>query len=176
MTVDIAALTTRRGTIKGRITRFLKYAQDFPQDGDISQIRIRKVKIEENWEEFQNIESIIEANVTEPTGITAEENYRFEFEDLYFNAIVEGKKIITNQNATSEAKSESTAGSHQPSVVADFCYYIGYYIYFCGSMLAALNVPEFSGNYKEWSTFNDMFSALIHSNEALTQVQKFFFT
>jgi hypothetical protein len=87
------------------------------------------VKIEENWEEFQNIQSIIEANVTEPTRITAEENYRFEFEDLYFNVIVEGEKIITNQNARSDAKPESMAGSYQPSVVN----------------LAALNVPEFQG-------------------------------
>jgi hypothetical protein len=37
------------------------------------------------------------------------------------------------------------------------------------------SLAEFSGNYKGWSTFNDMFYALIHSNEALTKVQKFFY-
>jgi len=26
--------------------------------------------------------------------------------------------------------------------------------------LAALKVPEFNGNYQEWSTFNDMFTAI----------------
>lgn len=34
--------------------------------------------------------------------------------------------------------------------------------------LEALNVPNFSGDYKQWSTFNDMFT-----NENLTESQKF---
>lgn len=40
--------------------------------------------------------------------------------------------------------------------------------------LAALSIPEYSGNYKEWATFHHLFVALIHSNEALT-VQRFFY-
>ncbi|KAL4097339.1 hypothetical protein QTP88_022133 [Uroleucon formosanum] len=40
--------------------------------------------------------------------------------------------------------------------------------------LASLKVPEFGGNYKEWSTFKDMFSAMVHSNEEVKEVQKFF--
>lgn len=41
--------------------------------------------------------------------------------------------------------------------------------------LATLNVPKFSCEYKEWSTFHDMFMALIHSNETLTDVQQYFY-
>lgn len=40
--------------------------------------------------------------------------------------------------------------------------------------LVALNVPTFVGKYKEWSTFHDMFVALVHGNEDITDVQKFF--
>lgn len=162
-------LTTRRGTLKGRITKFLKYLQDFPQDGDISQIRVRKQKIEERWDEFQRIQSTIETKVTEKTAAETEEAYRFEFEDLYFQAVVDSDKIINKSGHSSNQKTsnnsgnseipDSTASSRQASIVK----------------LAALNVPEFSGNYKEWSTFNDMFTALIHSNETLTEVQKFFY-
>lgn len=41
--------------------------------------------------------------------------------------------------------------------------------------LAALNVPIFSGDYKKWSMFHDIFVALVHENSALTAVQKFFY-
>jgi len=51
-----------------------------------------------------------------------------------------------NQNISNSELPGSTVSSHQASIVT----------------LAALNVPEFSGNYKEWLTFNDMFKALIH--------------
>lgn len=40
---------------------------------------------------------------------------------------------------------------------------------------AALNVLKFSGNFKEWSIFYDIFVALVHSNKALTDIQRFFF-
>ncbi|KAL4103487.1 hypothetical protein QTP88_018863 [Uroleucon formosanum] len=165
MTDDLPALTIRRGTLKGRITKFIKFLQDFAIDGDVSQIRVRKQKIEECWDEFQNIQSAIEVKVTNEAAAAVEENYRFEFEDLYFQAIADSEKMLNktghniNQNISNSELPGSTASSHQASIVK----------------LAALNVPQFSGNYKEWSTFNDMFTALIHSNEALTEVQKFFY-
>ncbi|KAL4148855.1 hypothetical protein QTP88_003000 [Uroleucon formosanum] len=165
MTDDLPTLTIRRGTLKGRITKFIKFLQDFAIDGDVSQIRVRKQKIEECWDEFQNIQSAIEVKVTNEAAAAVEENYRFEFEDLYFQAIADSEKMLNktghniNQNISNSEPPGSTASSHQASIVK----------------LAALNVPQFSGNYKEWSTFNDMFTALIHSNEALTEVQKFFY-
>jgi len=60
---DVPTLTIRRGAIKGRITKFLKFLQDFTDDGDVSQIRVRKQKIEECWDEFQKIQSAIEIKV-----------------------------------------------------------------------------------------------------------------
>jgi len=165
MSDDLPALSIRRGTLKGRITKFIKFLQDFAIDGDVLQIRVRKQKIEECWDEFQNIQSAIEVKVTNEAAAAVEENYRFEFEDLYFQAIADSEKMLNkaghniNQNISNSELPGSTASSHQASIVK----------------LAALNVPQFSGNYKEWSTFNDMFTALIHSNEALTEVQKFFY-
>ena len=41
--------------------------------------------------------------------------------------------------------------------------------------LAAINIPVFSGDYKDWFAFNDMFIALVHMNDQLSPVQKFFY-
>ncbi|KAL4135469.1 hypothetical protein QTP88_007075 [Uroleucon formosanum] len=78
---DIPSLTIRSGTLKGRITKFLKFLQDFSIDGDVSQIRVRKQKIEECWDEFQNIQSAIEIKVTDEAAVTTEENYRGNYKD-----------------------------------------------------------------------------------------------
>lgn len=174
MAVEESMLTTRRGVIKGRIKRFLNFLNNFPQDGDLLQIQVRKNKIDDDWDEFQKIQSTIEANITDEASITATENYRIEFEDLYFHVIAAAERLLSRaiQDVNESRRSEesvnvtgnnrnpsSAGGSHQASIVK----------------LAALNVPEFSGSYREWSTFNDMFTALIHTNEALTDVQKFFY-
>ncbi|KAF0747923.1 DUF1758 domain-containing protein [Aphis craccivora] len=108
MADDMSNLTTRRGTLKGRITKFLKYLQDFPQDGDISQIRI-----EERWDEFQRIQSTIETKVTEKTAAETEEAYRFEFEDLYFQAVVDSDKIINKSGHTSNQKTSNNSGNSE---------------------------------------------------------------
>lgn len=38
--------------------------------------------------------------------------------------------------------------------------------------LPQISIPTFSGDYANWSAFNDMFVSLIHSNGSLTNVQK----
>jgi len=41
--------------------------------------------------------------------------------------------------------------------------------------LAALSIPVFNGDYKDWTSFYDMFVALIHTNNSLTPIQTFFY-
>lgn len=40
--------------------------------------------------------------------------------------------------------------------------------------LAAISVPMFSGEYREWAAFQDIFMTLVHENQNLQQVEKFF--
>ncbi|XP_050055037.1 uncharacterized protein LOC114131043 [Aphis gossypii] len=170
---DINALSFRRGTIKGQLTKFSNAVNNFSKDDDLIQLMVKKEKIEEGWTEFQNIQSTIEQKSINPEN---EELYRDEFENLYYTAVagyirlvekykkVEGPSSVQvsneiENNAGQSVSSARSSVSNQASIVK----------------LAALNVPNFSGDYKQWSTFNDMFTALIHSNEALTDIQKFFY-
>lgn len=124
---DIPALTIRRGTIKGLITKYLKFLQDFSGDGDVSQIQVRKQKIEECWDEFQKIQSAIEIKVKDETEATAEENHRSEVEDMYFQAIADSEKILiktghnANPNISSnnngEVQGSTTSCNHLASIV-----------------------------------------------------------
>lgn len=41
--------------------------------------------------------------------------------------------------------------------------------------LSALSVPVFTGNYQEWTSFYDIFSALINNNISLSAIEKFFY-
>jgi len=167
---DINALAFRRGTIKGQLTKFSNVVNNFSKDDDLIQLMVKKEKIEESWTEFQNIQSTIEQKSINPEN---EELYRDEFENLYYTAVagyirlvekykkVEGPSSVQvsneiENNAGQSVSSAISSVSNQASIVK----------------LAALNVPNFSGDYKAWSTFNDMFTALIHSNEALTDIQK----
>lgn len=170
---DTATQIKRRGVLKGQLTRFLNDVNEFKTDSNTEILKTKRKKIEESWELFQKIQLEIEMQVQDGS----EDQYRFDFEDLYFLAVSKYNKLFEPQQDTHEqvdqnnesqnqsmsqltttARSNSTA-SNQASIVK----------------LAALNVPTFSGDYKEWSTFHDMFVALIHGNEALTDVQKFFY-
>lgn len=41
--------------------------------------------------------------------------------------------------------------------------------------LPKISLPSFSGNYMEWIPFRDIFVSLVHNNESLTRVQKFYY-
>lgn len=129
----------------------------------------RKDKLEESWHDFRQIQAaIIELeNTQEHTA------YECEVENLYFEALtlattcINNKQCNARQNNTSQLQldngerqssrdSTKNSKSQQPSSIVK---------------LVPLNVPVFSGN---WTSFHDMFLALIHTNTSLMNVQKFF--
>jgi hypothetical protein len=79
----------------------------------LSKIRSKKEKVETSWEEFQDIQYAIECQTEEPA---AEEKYRAEFEDLYFEVMAECDKRLTeadnkeNQNSEKFNKQLSSIG------------------------------------------------------------------
>jgi len=41
--------------------------------------------------------------------------------------------------------------------------------------LAAIDIPKYSRVYSEWRSLFDIFMALVHNNDALGDVQKYFY-
>lgn len=41
--------------------------------------------------------------------------------------------------------------------------------------MATLKIPTLTSVCTQWSTFNDIFTALVHNNETMSEIQKFFY-
>lgn len=167
---DTTALTNRRGMLKGQITPILNYMQD-RENINITQIKARKERLVELFTSFDEVQTSIEDSI----GITdEEEKYRGEVEELYFKTIASCEKLIKEEYPTENnirnneyVFNNSATGSNQiPSSNTTLVPSV---------KLAALKIPKFTGAYAEWAAFNDIFTALAHNNEALSEVQKFFY-
>lgn len=175
---DISSLIKCRGQLKAAVKRFLNFVTK--ENVDVNEIYIRKEKIEETWSEYERIQSEIEE--TEGVEMDEQDKYREEFEEMFFKAVGIAKKLTepvfneqkvqpyrgTDEDGTCEGNyrsietttdiKDSDRKISRPPV-----------------RLSALNVPTFSGEYNEWATFHDIFTSLIHNNEDLSPVEKFFY-
>uniref|UniRef100_A0A2S2QB76 Uncharacterized protein n=1 Tax=Sipha flava TaxID=143950 RepID=A0A2S2QB76_9HEMI len=153
----------RRGQLKGILTRFWNYVTT--PDNDVNQIHIRKEKVEEVWQEFNRIQAEIELEIGEGENINEHYQYREEFEELYYKAITEANRRIhrtENISGTVEYNRDEDSERKMKEVNPMV-------------KLAALNVPIFSGVYAEWASFYDIYTALIHNNDSISTIQKFFY-
>jgi ribosomal protein S17E len=172
---ELTALITRRGQLKSSLTRLATYIRDNGNsDVDIDQLKIRAEKGREMWDDFQHVQSQIE----ELNGVDDNtERYRNEFEELYYINLAKCEKLL--REAASRAAStlsNGVAGNVTPTI-SDYAASRDNSVQSVQSTvkLAALQIPEFSGRYTEWASFYDIFTALIHKNESLDDVQKFFY-
>lgn len=65
---ELSNLITRRGQVKGQVTWYQKYIKSLLLDVDINQIKARREKLEDAWNEFSQVQVTIvsiEPNVEE---------------------------------------------------------------------------------------------------------------
>jgi len=170
---DLTALIAQRGQIKAQLTRFATYLRtNCGDDVDYDQVKIRADKTRQTWEDFRCVQLQIE----EEDGANEEnEKYRDEFENLYFESMAKCEKVLKMiDNSGTNASSENIGSNANISVKNDIASSSNPNI---NSMvkLAALQIPQFSGAYTDWAAFHDIFSALVHKNESLNDIQKFFY-
>lgn len=73
-------LVSRRGVLKGQMTRILSYTLGERSNIEVNQIRSIKDRLKELYDAFEEVQSSIE----EESGVSEDsENYRFEVEDVY---------------------------------------------------------------------------------------------
>lgn len=166
---DPAVLVNRRGVLKGQMTRILSYTLGDRSSLEVNQIKSRKDRLKELFDAFEEVQSSIE----EESGVSEEsENYRVEVENVYYKAIANCEKIIkeeelehsisyqiANSEIQSNSQNNNNASGSQVTPVK----------------LAALQIPKFTGLYSEWATFYDIFTAFVHNNKDISEIQKFFY-
>ncbi|XP_050063335.1 uncharacterized protein LOC114121390 [Aphis gossypii] len=158
----VGNLIARRGQLKGNLTRFWNYVA--ATDNDPKQISMRKSKIEEVWDEFHQVQS----EIREDEDASEHEGYQLDFEELYFKAMAKAEERLQQLEVKENSSINTQIEKEKINVIET------------GNTvplmkLAALNVPVFLGVYDEWASFYDMYTALIHDNDNLTTIQKFFY-
>ncbi|XP_050063272.1 uncharacterized protein LOC114130946 [Aphis gossypii] len=158
-------MITRRGQLKASITRFSNYLQS--QNIDSTEVKARREKIEDVWAEYEQVQSAIE--MEEGSNIETQNRYRAEFEDLYFKTIAIAEKIVIA--ASSVVSQDENTNKNTNTDIPNACMNK----VLSSVKLSSLSVPVFTGNYQEWASFYDIFSALIDNNASLTAIEKFFY-
>ncbi|XP_068909850.1 uncharacterized protein [Tenebrio molitor] len=157
---ELKSLRIRRGTIKSAVTRVSNFVRDFG-DGNIFQLKTRLVNLREAFKEFDAVQLQIE--VLDETALQG--NERADFENAYYN--IESTILEKIETATvNEAATIANATGFTPSVSS----------HGTGNSnvrLPVLELPTFSGNYRDWLSFRDTFTALIHDSNLYTSIEKF---
>ncbi|KAJ0169346.1 hypothetical protein K1T71_015230 [Dendrolimus kikuchii] len=116
--------------------------------------------INEYWSKFVKAHTALIREVPKEKHLTipylVNDEY-YTIEDLYLSLKADLKDML-NRPGPSGATSSSSPAIQQPhQVIAN---------------LPRIELPIFTGNYEEWSSFNDLFTSLVHNDPSLSKVQK----
>lgn len=153
--LDLRSLMTKRGTIKGKLTLFVKYVAAL----NLNLTPIQKVELKlrlENakifYSHFDQIQSRIEELVDE-SELSKHLEAREAFEDQYFQTMSLASSFV-NSGESSAASSSSTSNVSPVK-------------------LPTIALPAFDGSYEHWLEFRDTYTSLIHNSKDIGVIQKF---
>lgn len=154
-----------RGTCRGQLSNFHKYIEGIQGKTSLSDVELcelseRLKKLEITYDKFEHLQGEIEL-INDDVEVELEE--RSGFENSYFmlksQATALEKKFSTptdNSSSSSDSESRRTTRGRLEGV-----------------KLPLITLPTFSGDYKTWLEFRDIFGSMIHRNEALNAIQRF---
>lgn len=147
----IKKLKSERKQIESQLNRFSEFVSNCSTSTNKLSISERYKKCENLWDSFNSVQLELEFNEE------SEDQERQVFEDIYFETVCKFKDLLKEP-----AQSSTTEVSNQV-LNSNFV------------KLPPLDLPTFKGNYDGWLGFVDTFTALIHSNNSLSDVQKFYY-
>ncbi|XP_045779565.1 uncharacterized protein LOC123877104 [Maniola jurtina] len=158
---EIAELTKKRSSYKGRITIFSGYLKSLdsstasPTTKDISELELRIGKLDMLYAQYDETQTRLECISDNIDQQLAE---REEFECRYYKALSQGQEMLANYKR-SQVPLPTDYGSHSGKLNP--------------VKLPTIQLPKFSGAYNNWLEFRDTFTSLIHNNDDLDDVNKF---
>lgn len=152
----------KRGILKGQLTKFHNYIQDLTPESDLMQLKLRLVKIQECWSEFEDVQCNLEILTSE----TSQSREREAFENSYFQIVAAAQTLIDDREQkplispvpTTDIIHDVSPGAQGPKL-----------------KLPTIALPTFSGNIDDYLPFLELFNALIHNNATLSDVQKLYY-
>ena len=163
MAEELTKLRKKRGQIRTKLTNFCKFIEAKENNTKVSEIELRLNIIERAFDEFDNIQSdleILDEN---------EDIERAPTHDLFCEAISLARDILKGNSPSSLTSSNVTQlhlNTPENMLTNDAEAHI---------RLPTIGLPTFNGSYDKWLNFRDTFTALIHENQRLSNIQKLFY-
>lgn len=156
-------LISKRGSYKGRLTIFERYLDDLDVSSltsvEVNELRLRIGKIEALYEQFDEVQLIIECSSGNAGTLMTE---RADFESRYFKLLAKAQDILATNDKKldsnfNSAASEQLSRKGNNNIVR----------------LPTIEIPKFYGDYDNWLCFRDTFTSLIHSNDEIDDINKY---
>lgn len=170
-TLKLNELIIKRGSIRGRVTKFKSSLDSLASLESISEIEINKLalrlsKIEALFIEFEGVQSLIEIENTDDQ--TGELATRDLIENDFYHCIA-SVQILIKKNLKLE---DNENNSHNNSMATcnnsdnNNCNALGF-------KLPVIKIPNFDGTYFKWLEFKETFVSLVHKNDRIENVHKY---
>lgn len=163
----LKTLHRQRGSCKAKITSLNKFVYsitktDVINKDDLSQLQLRYGKFNKLLDEFNKFQLEIETLTTDDT-IEMEYSEREQFEDDYFALSTKITNILEKHSTKFKQEKDEqsiTMGTDNLNKIKNV-------------KLPTIELAKFLGSYTRWLEFKDYFLTLIHSNDNLSNVNKF---
>lgn len=148
-------LIKKRGSIKGRLTKFKKYIESFQgQSLSVNQsaeIKLRMHAVMSLYAEFNKVQNRIEEVLPE-TQLDIQIDIRDGIESEYYSMMAQTQCMVMSD----------TSSAHPPvnQVLQNV-------------KLPTISLPTFDGAYEHWLEFRDTYLSLVHNCKEITNIQKF---
>ncbi|XP_055912928.1 uncharacterized protein LOC129946684 [Eupeodes corollae] len=161
-------INAKRGRAKGCITLTASYASSIPIDTTVSTLEFRLERLTESWKEFVALQDELLEYSDKENYVDREPEYA-EYEAKYFETHALLSDAILCKSKTLECHKIVPQGYHTPSEDSELV------IAHKSIKLPRITIEPFSGEYKDWPTFRDMFMGTVDSNHTITNTQKLHF-
>jgi hypothetical protein len=164
VTRRLQELTTSRSSIKGQITKFKKYMNEFMRKSDVTTIELAELslkvsKLEGLSIKFDSVQNEIE--VLNSENMSSELDEREMIEQNIITNIATAKTVLENHSEfkrrNSVALEAQCTHDHQDQ----------------SFKLPQIQISKFDGAYFRWLEFRDTFENLIHKNDRIKPIHKF---
>ncbi|XP_015373223.1 PREDICTED: uncharacterized protein LOC107168352 [Diuraphis noxia] len=156
----LIGLKKKRAVIKAALTHLRTFVANFDaREQALSLLEFRQENLPAINKKFDDIQSQIELLMSDDTDEAEAE--RDKFENDYFSIRSQIQELINQE------KSHSTTGLAHSSFTAAHNIQ--------RAQLAPIPFSKFNGNIQDWSSFFDIFKAMVHKEESYSPAQKLFY-
>lgn len=148
------------------------FAEAIPDTASSEDISTRLKQLDDSWVEFQTIEDSLLLIDGQVSDMEEYEQKFYETRSLLVQALNSRAPRPPSDTSFAEHVNSTMAGllTQQKSF---FHSLERTHSSVNSTRLPKLNIPTFSGEYKEWPAFKDLFEASVNANASLTGAQKF---